>query len=108
MGCRNEDRAQELRLSTVEDSPDLSHLKAGPPFQAQLVEIHIILETNNTTSAPSNFYQFVLREGNGQERVFAGFNASDSDLHTLRILQKSNLYSFPEVFEKSPNEPSFP
>lgn len=103
IGCQDESRFQELHLSTVEDSPNLAQLKTQAPFRAGLVEVHILEETNllsaTATNGTSNYYQFVLRDQSGRERVFAGVNASKSDLQALKILQKTNNYTFPDVLQ---------
>ena len=103
VGCRNENRFQQLRLSTVEDSPNLSELKTQASFRAELVDINIHVETNvlweGPASGASNSYQFVLRDQRGRERVFAGINASENDLQALNKLQKTNTYTFPDVLE---------
>jgi len=104
VGCRNENRFQELRLSTVEDSPSLSQLKTQASFRAQLVEVNILFETNsfpaNVPSGTSNFYQFVLRDQSGREQVFAGINAPMSDLQALKSLESTKAYTFPDVLKE--------
>lgn len=103
-GCRNENRFEELHLTTVTDALDLSKLKTQASFRAEVVEVNIIVETNAVSVGtrrneqdPTNFYQIVLRDQQGREQIFAGVNASETDLEALRNLKKTNTYTFPSV-----------